>query len=211
MSIKPKLKKLRTRVKRFLKVQRNRRKVYYVLAGLLIITLLVGWTNSQAEATRHKAELSQTQTRLQGLIKQYQAVQEQKAETDQQVKKKAESERKLRQEIKKLEKALQAKRNKPSISSRVASVAFPKASAQSGCGDNEYAQYIYQKESGCSTTARNAGGCLGLGQSCPGSKLLAVCPNLDYACENAFFTQYATSRYGSWQGAYNFWLGHGWW
>ena len=76
---------------------------------------------------------------------------------------------------------------------------------------NDPKMFIYLKESGNNPLARNAGGCLGLGQACPGSKLLAVCPNLDYACEDAFFTNYAMSRYGSWEGAYQFWIGHNWW
>lgn len=79
-----------------------------------------------------------------------------------------------------------------------------------GCGDNSYANFIYMKESGCNTGARNAGGCLGIGQACPGSKLLAACPSLDYACQNAFFTNYA-NRYGGWAGSYQFWLANGWW
>jgi len=80
-----------------------------------------------------------------------------------------------------------------------------------GCGDNSYANFIYIHESGCRTAAVNAGGCLGIGQACPGSKLTAVCPNLDYACENAFFTDYANRAYGGWAGAYAFWIGHSWW
>lgn len=86
----------------------------------------------------------------------------------------------------------------------------------SGCGDNQYAAYIYGQESGghvtgnCNPSARNPGGCLGIGQACPGSKLVAACPNLDYACENAFFTNYA-NKYGGWAGSYQFWLANGWW
>lgn len=80
----------------------------------------------------------------------------------------------------------------------------------SGCGDNAYASFIYMHESGCNLTARNAGGCLGIGQACPGSKLLAVCPDLSYACQNAYFTAYA-SRYGGWAGSYDFWLRNHWW
>lgn len=76
---------------------------------------------------------------------------------------------------------------------------------------NDAKMFIYMKESGNNPQARNSGGCLGLGQACPGSKLLAVCPSLDYACQDAFFTNYAISRYGSWEGAYQFWIGHNWW
>ncbi len=85
------------------------------------------------------------------------------------------------------------------------------------CGDNYYASYIYGMESGgrvvgnCNPSAKNAGGCLGIGQACPGSKLIAACPGLDYTCQNAYFTNYAVSRYGDWAGAYNFWIGNGWW
>jgi hypothetical protein len=71
--------------------------------------------------------------------------------------------------------------------------------------------FIYNHESGNDPTRYNSEGCLGLGQACPASKLLAVCPTMDYACEDAWFTNYAVSRYGSWQGAYNFWVAHRWW
>jgi hypothetical protein len=71
--------------------------------------------------------------------------------------------------------------------------------------------FIYLKESGNDPTRWNDSGCLGLGQACPASKLLVVCPNMDYACEDAWFTQYAINRYGSWQGAYNFWIVNHWW
>ena len=80
-----------------------------------------------------------------------------------------------------------------------------------GCGDNSYATFIYMHESGCNTAAQNSIGCLGIGQACPGSKLLNVCPGLDYACENSFFTNYANSAYGGWEQAYNAWVSKGWW
>ncbi len=72
--------------------------------------------------------------------------------------------------------------------------------------------FIYFKESGNRTTARNSGGCLGLGQACPGSKLLAVCPDLnDYGCQDNFFTGYMQNRYGSWANARSFWERNHWW
>jgi hypothetical protein len=85
------------------------------------------------------------------------------------------------------------------------------------CGDNYYAAYIYGMESGgrvvghCNTYDPNGSGCYGIGQACPGSKLLAACPNLDYACENAYFTKYANDVYGGWAGAYSAWQSKGWW
>ena len=83
-----------------------------------------------------------------------------------------------------------------------------------GCGDNQYAAYIYGKESGgtvpgmCNPSAVNAGGCRGIGQACPGSKLPC---GADYACQNAWFTRYALERYGSWAAAYNFHKANNWW
>ena len=79
------------------------------------------------------------------------------------------------------------------------------------CGGNRYSHYIYFKESTCRVKAVNGGGCKGLGQACPGSKLIKVCRGLTYKCEDRFFKNYARSRYGGWKGAYNFWTSHGWW
>jgi LysM repeat protein len=82
--------------------------------------------------------------------------------------------------------------------------------AVAGCGDNSYAHFIYSHESGCRTTAMNAKGCYGIGQACPGSKI-AHC-GADYACQNAYFTSYANSKYGGWAEAYNTWISNGgWW
>lgn len=78
-----------------------------------------------------------------------------------------------------------------------------------GCGDNEFAHFIYMKESGCSTTALNSQGCYGIGQDC-NNVLQSLC-GADYACENAFFTNYANARYGGWADSYQFWLLNSWW
>ena len=85
---------------------------------------------------------------------------------------------------------------------------------RSNCGDNYYAAYIYAQESGgrvvgmCNPSAVNAGGCRGIGQACPGSKLPC---GADYACQNAWFTSYMQGRYGSWAAAYNFHRANNWW
>lgn len=77
---------------------------------------------------------------------------------------------------------------------------------------NAAMQFIFQKESSNNPYAKNASGCLGLGQACPGSKLLAVCPDLgNVQCQINFFTAYANSRYGGWEGAYQFWIRNHWW
>lgn len=82
------------------------------------------------------------------------------------------------------------------------------SAANSELSSNEYKAFIYQKESGNNPAAVNSRGCRGLGQACPGSKL--PCGN-DYACQDAWFTNYAMTRYGSWEAAYNYWVKNHWW
>lgn len=79
-------------------------------------------------------------------------------------------------------------------------------------GDYAYVDYIFSRESRWNAAAASANGYYGLGQTSLG-KLSAACPNWqsDPVCQTRLFTGYATSRYGSWEGAYNFWLGHHWW
>lgn len=134
---------------------------------------------------------------------------------EQEVKKLQDEKNKLEKDKQILQSQLQAKldaKNKTNaINKTIANTAAPKASAAAptSCGDNEYARYIYMKESGCRTTARNPQGCYGIGQSCPASKI-AHCGS-DYTCQNAWFSGYAISRYGSWAKAYQFWLANNWW
>lgn len=73
---------------------------------------------------------------------------------------------------------------------------------------NGYKAFIYQKESGNNPNAVNSIGCRGLGQACPGTKLPC---GADYACQDAYFTNYAMTRYGSWEKAYQFWIANNWW
>lgn len=78
--------------------------------------------------------------------------------------------------------------------------------------DYAYVDYVFSRESRWNAAAVNAGGCTGLGQACPGSKLAAVCPGWqdDPVCQTRFFSGYA-SRYGGWEGAYNAWIRKHWW
>jgi hypothetical protein len=78
-----------------------------------------------------------------------------------------------------------------------------------GCGDSMYKQFIYQHESGCRTDAVNPIGACGLGQALPCSKM--GCSLSDWACQDAFFDNYANSVYGGWANAYAFWQSHLWW
>ena len=73
-----------------------------------------------------------------------------------------------------------------------------------------YVDYIISHESSWRPDARNSGGCLGLAQACPGTKILAVCPTLDPVCQLQWANAYA-ARYKGWAGAYSFWLANKWW
>ena len=130
----------------------------------------------------------------------------------------------LQKQKEELERQVVAKREAQRIASErtnkaaqsVASVGVAKVSAApakasvGNCGDNQYKQYIYMKESGCRTNAVNPIGCYGIGQSCPRSKI-AHCRGDDFACQDAWFSNYAQQRYGGWAGAYQFWLKNHWW
>ena len=69
--------------------------------------------------------------------------------------------------------------------------------------------FIYAHESGNNPNATNPNGCYGLGQDCNG-RVRTLC-GADYACQDAYFTNYAMSRYGSWENALAFWQAHHWW
>jgi len=77
---------------------------------------------------------------------------------------------------------------------------------------DKYMQYIFDHESSNNPYAVNSIGCVGLGQACPGEKLLSHCPDLgDRVCQVQFFTNYAVVRYGSTYQAYIFWINNHWW
>lgn len=78
-----------------------------------------------------------------------------------------------------------------------------------GLQDNwQYMEYIFGHES-CGDPGRlNSGGCAGLGQACPGTKM--PCGPEDITCQVAYFNRYAAGK-GGWQASYNFWLSNNWW
>lgn len=84
------------------------------------------------------------------------------------------------------------------------------AAAGISAGDYPYVDYIVSRESGWNPNATNrSSGACGLVQALPCSKV----PGNGYnPVDNLRWgTGYATGRYGSWAGAYNFWRTHHWW
>lgn len=203
----------------------------YVLAALIVITMIVVTAVANVNLSRdnadQKVKLQNNQTEIKKKNDQLNEAKEQQQEMLEQNDASKQQIQNLEKEKKDLQDQLQAKAEQKSrlavaaqaAAAKVADYVAPTAHAAPayapstvpGCGSNEYSQYIYAHESGCRLTVTNAEGCIGIGQACPASKLTAVCPSLDLACQDNFFTAYAVGRYGSWQGAYNFWLANHWW
>lgn len=88
------------------------------------------------------------------------------------------------------------------------------AAAGISSSDYTYVDYIITKESGWNATAANPmSSAYGLCQALPGSKMASAGSDwqTNAVTQMKWCTGYATSRYGSWAGAYNFWIGHNWW
>jgi resuscitation-promoting factor RpfB len=102
-------------------------------------------------------------------------------------------------------------------SSPTQSVAADRAAIMSAAGiassQQSSADYIIARESGWRPGARNASGCIGLGQKCNAASLARACPNweTDPVCQMQHFNGYAVGRYGSWEKAYAFWTVNHWW
>lgn len=198
-----------------------KRKLQIVLAGLLLVTFaglaIHGVVNNRQEIHRQNIEIESKEFKLhkiesefKTLNDQYQEELDKKDSNQQKLKEYEERIRQMESDYKALE---VSKANQKAEQQRLANAA-PKvsavASAQGGsCNTgNQYKDFIYYKESTCDPGAVNHLGCRGIGQACPGSKL--PCGN-DFACQDAWFINYAIQRYGSWEAAYNFWLQNHWW
>lgn len=125
------------------------------------------------------------------------------------------------EKIKELENKLQSKldakarqaaveASKKSVVAQVASVIVPHAQAAPTGSEAEAKMWIYMHESGNNPNAINkSSGACGLAQALPCSKM--KCALGDYACQDAWATQYMKARYGTWLNAKAFWLSHKWW
>lgn len=196
-----------------------------IVVGLVLVVLLgyIGYS----DAVRTWQNLQDQKNHIEQMSNRYQELNEELDSTKETEKKSQEQVDKLEQEKKALEEKrskleaelqakLEAKAKLEEASKRVVNTATLTTTAYAaGCGDNQYAAYIYGMESGgrvsgkCNPSARNASGCFGIGQDCNG--VLEKKCGANYECQNKFFTEYATRRYGSWERAYLFWTKKGWW
>lgn len=197
-----------------------KRKLPLILA---IVTLLIfaglaihGVRHNRQEIHRQNIEIESKEFKLNKIEAEFKTLNQQYKE---EVEKKDSDQQKLKEyedRIRQMEsdyKALEISKAAEKAEQQRLAAATPKlsatASAAPGCNTgNRFKDYIYMKESGCNPAAVNSIGCRGIGQACPGSKLPC---GADFACQDAYFSNYAVQRYGSWESAYNFWLNNHWW
>lgn len=104
------------------------------------------------------------------------------------------------------------------VNAPVAVVSGDKSSIMSAAGissgDYGAVDYIISHESGWNAGARNrSSGAYGLCQALPASKMASAGSDWETnpVTQLRWCTGYASSRYGSWQGAYTFWIYNHWW
>lgn len=192
----------------------NLRNIAAVITVLLFVTVGVhNVVDNQNKLDLKNIQLKSTATELKTLELKYDNLQIELDKTGkdntQKIQDLEKQKQQLEQERAKLQQELSAKK---ASKLQVAATSIPTqgtASASSQCGTDPYMSQIYMRESGCRVGAVNPIGCTGLGQSCPASKI-AHC-GLDWACQNAWFTNYANVRYGSPAAAWAFWQKNHWW
>jgi len=194
-------------------MKRNFKKEYisqalYYIAVLAIIVgafLFFNKLNKTSNTIKlQNIELKSTQYRLQELNAQYDKVLQDKTAGEAEKASQEQRVQELERQKTELERQLQSKLAEKQ---RVASLQTAKAfAAQANCDTPKMC--IYMKESGNNPLAVNSIGCRGIGQACPGTKLPC---GADYACQDAWFTNYAITRYGSWDAAWVFWQQNHWW
>ncbi len=184
--------------------------VFGLLIGTMLIARHIKTLNNQIEFKQIQLKDNSTQLKLldskyDQLNKELEAKDVDKAKVEEQLKQlqieRDKLQADLQAKIKAKEQDIAAKAQQAAVAAAVA----PKAYA-ANC--NSPKACIYMKESGNNPNAVNSIGCRGIGQACPGTKLPC---GADYACQDAFFTNYAMTRYGSWEAAWAFWQNNHWW
>lgn len=135
--------------------------------------------------------------------------------------------KKLEEEKKLLEAELQAKRETDAVAAAEAVEAIVETPqpvfsgshedwmAQAGISPSDYGyvDYIVEHESSWRVTVTNSIGAHGLCQSLPGDKMATA--GADWydnpVTQLRWCNSYASSRYGSWAAAYQFWINNRWW
>lgn len=135
-------------------------------------------------------------------------------EVDEKRKEQADIETQLKGQLSEIE----SKIGKVTLSTSGTAVSSQKNAIMSAAGisssDYQYVDYIIKKESGWNASASNPmSSAYGLCQALPGSKMASAGSDwqTNPVTQMKWCNSYATSRYGSWASAYNFWISHHWW
>lgn len=158
-----------------------------------------------------QSDLLQTELKFQQLNTNLKKELESKTQDQEKIKQLEEEKRLLQERESELQKQVTAKQaQKLADAQKVQQAASQAVGTQTAYASspNDDKAFIYSHESGNNPNAVNSIGCRGIGQACPGSKLPC---DADYACQDAYFTNYAMTRYGSWANARAFWEANRWW
>lgn len=124
---------------------------------------------------------------------------------------------KVIEEVKEVEEVVETPKNEYVEAPKAVTIGGSKESWMAAAGITEanwsYVNYIINNESGWNFRISNPStGAYGLPQALPGSKMASA--GSDWATNPVtqlkWMNSYVVSRYGSWKGAYNFWLSNGW-
>lgn len=167
-----------------------------ILAGTVVTAAIVTLVNVQKSINSNHKKLEQ-EVQLQKIMDERK--QQELEQNQSQIKEN------LQKEIDTLKQQVQAKKTK-----QAALAASKPVYTTVQATVNSAKMFIYMHESGNNPGAINRGsGACGLGQALPCSKM--NCSLSDYGCQDAWFTNYMKSRYGTWENAMAFWISHKWW
>lgn len=189
-----------------------------VILFIAILLLLGGTVFALAESNKSKIEtrnvkiqLDKNKSEHDKLEEEYKKLEGANAGNEQKVQELEQKRQQLEKEKSDLEAQLQAKAELKASQAKVYAAAAPTVPyTERGLSGNAAKDFIYSHESGNNPGAINkSSGACGLGQALPCSKM--PCSLTDYNCQDAFFTQYMQSRYGTWENAMAFWQANRWW
>lgn len=211
-------------------MQHKKFKLLIVAISALIISFgCIAAVENYKEVRHTQSEIKRLETERQQLHEKTQELEKTNSQSKQQIEQQKKTEEELRKEIQDLQAAKAERQRIAALAASQQASAAPSGKTAAGgwhyecrsqaaavheatarlLGANAtYANYIFDHES-CSDPGRlNSGGCAGLGQACPGSKL--PCGPNDIDCQVRFFDGHAAGK-GGWLASYNFWLANKWW
>lgn len=193
-----------------LKVLKSKKVLF--TAGVVAILVLgaIVTSNLNKKIEQKQRDLQQTSKRLNQIEREKNELEQGKQIRQEKIKQLEQEKQQLNSEKESLNQQLSKKREQMKLASAV-SISKPVAASPAPVRaiSGSAKAFIYMKESGNNPNATNAQGCYGIGQDCNGI-VKSKC-GANYACQDAYFSSYANSRYGGWDGALAAWQSKHWW